>query len=126
MIKTQKKSKWRFIWVIPILLLTLTAIIELLGTEALIKEMTKKGMSHMLNLLALLKLICVFAFLIPKTRRIGFLLCTAYIGGIIASNWMTHEPPIPGIVLQTLLWIGAYFEFPDYFKPLNKQQAINE
>lgn len=120
-----KKSKWRFIWVLPMVLLTMTAIIELLQVERLVEEMTAKGMAHMLNALAILKLLCVAVFLYPKTRRIGFLLCTAYIGGIIASNWMTHEPPVPGIVLQTLLWIGVYFEFPEYFKLQNKQ-PVNE
>ncbi|WP_299213357.1 hypothetical protein [uncultured Aquimarina sp.] len=120
-----KKSKWRFVWMLPMLLLTVTALVELLQVESLVKEMDTKGMSHMLNYLAIVKLFCIAVFLYPKTRHIGFLLCTAYIGGIIASNWMTHEPPIPGVVLMVLLWIGVYFEFPHFFK-ITQNTIVNE
>ncbi|MEL6919096.1 MAG: hypothetical protein AAFO99_15370, partial [Bacteroidota bacterium] len=58
----------------------------------------------------------VLLFLIPDTRRVGFLCCTAYIGGVIAANLIGKEPPIPGLLMQVLLWIGMYLEAPEFFR----------
>ncbi|NHF59572.1 hypothetical protein FK220_009490 [Flavobacteriaceae bacterium TP-CH-4] len=110
-----KKSKWRFIWILPIALLGMTAMAELLYLDLIDKEMETQGKKHLIVPLGKVKLLCVTAFLIPKTRRIGFLRCAAYIGGIIAVDWIMKEPPLPGILLQTFLWVGMYFEVPQFF-----------
>ncbi len=50
---------------------------------------------------------CVAAMLIPATRRLGFFLVASYLGGVIATEWVNiGEAPIPGIVLNTLLYVG--------------------
>ncbi|MGB3546599.1 MAG: hypothetical protein WBA17_06470 [Saprospiraceae bacterium] len=50
---------------------------------------------------------CVAAMFIPATRRLGFFLMASYLGGIIAIEWIVEgEIPIPGIVLNTLLYVG--------------------
>lgn len=111
-----KKSKWRFIWVIPILLLIITAVPKVIGMSFMVNNMEAAGMGHMTFLVGIIELLCVLVFLIPKTRNIGFLLVVAYTGGIIAAEWVAHKPVIPGIVVMVLLWIGMRFENPTFFK----------
>ncbi|MEM6359661.1 MAG: hypothetical protein AAF731_06195 [Bacteroidota bacterium] len=114
-----KKSKWRFIWIIPIGLLIITAIPKLIQMDFMVENMTNAGMGHMILGVGIVEIICVIIFLIPKTRNIGFLLTVAYTGGIIAAEWAASEAVIPGLVIMILLWIGWYFEKPDWFK-MNK------
>ena len=111
------KSKWRFIWVLPIAALIITAVPKILSMEFMVTNMEAAGMGHMTFLVGIIELACVIVFLVPQSRKVGFLLTTAYIGGIIAAEWISPtQNPAPGIVLQTLLWIGVYFEYPEMFK----------
>lgn len=114
------KSKLKYIWILPIAALILSSIPKIFTMEFMVNGMEATGMENVettLVLLGLVELLCPVVFLIPKTRKVGFLLSTAFIGGIIATEWM--EPastPVTGIVLQILLWVGMYFENPALFK----------
>ncbi|MEO0553248.1 MAG: hypothetical protein AAF149_08620 [Bacteroidota bacterium] len=100
-------------------LLIITAIPKLIQMDFMVENMTNAGMGHMILGVGIVEIICVIIFLIPKTRNIGFLLTVAYTGGIIAAEWAASEAVIPGLVIMILLWIGWYFEKPDWFK-MNK------
>ncbi|MEM8584612.1 MAG: hypothetical protein AAGF87_10100 [Bacteroidota bacterium] len=53
------------------------------------------------------------AVLIPKTRLLGVILAASYIGGIIAFSWLSKgESPITGIVMNTVLYVGAALHWP--------------
>ncbi len=82
----------------------------------MLENMANAGMGHMTSYLGYVSLACVATFLFPKTRLLGFLLLTAYIGGIIASHLIAQDGNFIGVILQTLLWIGAYFEFKEMVK----------
>lgn len=70
-----------------------------------------------LPFLGTVELLSAVILLIPKTRTIGFFLSTAFIGGIIAMEWMEPSAsPVTGILLQVLLWAGMYFENPYLFR----------
>lgn len=114
-----KKSKWRFIWIAPIILLIVTAVPKLILMDFMVENMNEAGMGHMILGVGIVEILCVIAFLIPKTRNIGFLLVVAYTGGIIAAEWAAKEQVIPGLVIMILLWVGWYFERPEWFQ-LNK------
>lgn len=110
------KSKWRFIWALPIAVLTITALPKIFEMEFMVANMQAAGMGHMTLLVGIIELSCVIVFLVPQTRKVGFLLVTAYIGGIIAAEWISPtQNPAAGIVLQILLWIGVYLEYPEVF-----------
>lgn len=112
-----KKSKWRYIWVLPIVLLALSSIPKVFSMEFMVENMAESGMVISLPLLGAIELLCLILFVIPQTRKIGFLLTTAFLGGIIATEWITPpHNPMTGIVLQVLLWVGMYFESPGLFK----------
>ena len=93
----------------------IVAIPKLIGVESMAAQAESAGIGHMFLPTAIIELICAAFFLIPSTRRIGFFLCVAYIGGIMATNWFEKSFNM-GIVLQILLWIGMYFEDKDLFR----------
>ncbi len=114
-VQTNKKSNWRYLWVLPIALLIFTSFAEIFRMDFIVKNMTENRMEHLILPLAIVKLVIVSVFLFPKTRHIGFLLCTAYIGGIIAAHLIQKDGSPIGFVFQILLWAGIYFEYPNFF-----------
>ncbi|MBQ4820195.1 hypothetical protein [Aquimarina sp. MMG016] len=110
-----RRNRLRFIWVIPILLLIVTAIPKVIGLEFMVINMQKANMGHMTFYIGVIELICAIVFLIPKTRKLGFLLCVAYIGGIMSAQWIGKSFNM-GLIMQILLWIGMYFEDSNLFR----------
>ena len=110
-----KPSKWRYLWAISIALLIITSVPKILSIEFMVNNMREAGFGHMTFWVGVIELSCVIVFLIPKTRNIGFLLCVAYAGGILAAEWVAQKSVVPGLVVQIFLWIGMYFENPKLF-----------
>ena len=99
-------------------MLIAAAIPKFIGVETIIAEAESSGLAHTLLPSAIIEIACVVVFLIPSTRRVGFFLCVAYIGGIIATRWVVQEFNM-GIPMQILLWIGMYFEDKELFQVEN-------
>jgi hypothetical protein len=56
---------------------------------------------------------CVAAMFLPATRNLGFFLVASYLGGVIATEWINlGAAPAPGIVLNTLLYLGIALYTP--------------
>ena len=110
------KSKWRYLLVLPLAMLILTGIPKVLQLDFMVQNMTEAGMGHMVLGVGIVELLCVIAFLVPKTRNLGFLLIVAYTGGIIAAEWAAGELVVPGVLIQVLMWVGWYFEKPEVFQ----------
>ncbi len=116
------RSKWRFIWAIPVLLLIITAVPKIISMEFMVNNMEAAGMGHMTLLVGIIELLCVLVFLVPKTRNIGFLLIVAYAGGIICAEWIAGKSVVPGIIIQVLMWIAMRFESPEFFTIDNRRK----
>jgi hypothetical protein len=72
------------------------------------EEMTEGMGTTAPIILGLIELLIVVALVIPRSRLLGIILAASYIGGIIAFSWLVEgEAPIPGVVLNTLLYVGA-------------------
>lgn len=110
------RSKWRFVWALPILILIITAVPKLIGMEFMVNNMADAGMGHMTLWVGIIEISCVILFLIPLTRYVGFLFTVAYVGGIICAQWVAGMSVVPGIVIQILLWVGMRFEKPEFFE----------
>lgn len=70
----------------------------------------------------LLELLCAFLLGFPPTRRIGLFMSTAFLGGVIVADVVLQRAMNSGILLTSILWIGAFlrdpqlFGFPDIYK----------
>ena len=104
-----KKSPWRFVWAVPLLVMLVTSVMKLMKAAPLVANFEKLNAVHLMLPLGIVQLTSVILFLIPKTRSIGFFLLCSYLGGIIATRAIHSQVGI-GIVLEILLWIGMYFE----------------
>ena len=66
-----------------------------------------------LMIIATLELCSAVLFLVPRTRSIGLLLISSYMGGAIAAHLGHGEPVYQPAFVLALLWIGAYLGHPE-------------
>lgn len=113
--KAKKRQAYsKYIWVIPIGVLLLASVMKIVTPEIMAEHFEPFNLEHpnvFILIIGLLELSLVITFLIPATRVAGFLLLTAFIGGIIATeSIISGSVPIFPIFLQIALWMGTYFE----------------
>lgn len=78
---------------------------------AIVAQMTAVGFSGpRLTVVAVLELASAVVFLVPKTRPLGLLLASAYLGGAIAAQLGHGLPLAPPAVLLALIWIGTWLK----------------
>src|SRR5262245_56216643 len=65
-----------------------------------------------LMIIATLEVFSAAMFLIPRTRSIGLLLISSYMGGAIAAHLGHREPVYQRAFVLALLSIGAYLRHP--------------
>lgn len=67
--------------------------------------------------IGVLELLCVVAFALPKSRFLGAVLLTGYLGGAICTHLRVGQGVVPLLVLGTLVW-GALFAVDDRVRRL--------
>ena len=72
--------------------------------------------------LGILEFTCAVLLGIPATRKIGILMCTAYIGGIIVGQQALNDKPFFGIFLMSVLWLGTFLRHPETFITTSPEQ----
>ncbi len=98
---------WIILMAIPSLMIAMSAIMKLIGAEEIVQGLTKGGFGNYIIFLGLLELASVALFIYPKTYKIGLLLLTGYLGGAIATELASGQPPIAAIML-TAIWISVF------------------
>ena len=84
--------------------LVFSAVMKLVAAPPEVVEQ----MGGNLPVLAAVELLTVVAAAIPRTRLLGILLMASYLGGVIALEWLQQPgPPVAGVILNTLLYVGA-------------------
>ena len=58
--------------------------------------------------LGIILLICTILYIIPKTKVLGSVLLTAYLGGATATMMRVGFPLYFSIIFGILVWVGAY------------------
>ena len=95
--------------VIPSLMLIMSAVMKLIGTEPIVTGLTKAGLGSYISFLGIIELLSVALFLFPKTYKIGFLLICSYLGGALSIELATAQPPSAAIFL-TIVWIAIFLK----------------
>ncbi len=85
----------------------MSAIMKLSHASAIVEGFSKSGLINYITLLGVIELLAVGLFLYPKTSKIGFLLLCSYLGGAIAIELASGQPPMAAIFLS-LFWIAVY------------------
>jgi hypothetical protein len=109
-----QKSPTALIWtgrvisLLPILALTMSAIMKFRGGPDLEKGLKELGWP--LNLavtLGIIEISCTILYAIPYTAVLGAILLTGYLGGATATHVRAEDPNWFGpVIVGILLWLG--------------------
>lgn len=100
----------RVLTALPILVLTLSAAFKLSASPAVIDGFVTKGGFPPGTLLpiAILELLCMLLYAVPRTRVLGAILVAAYLGGATVTHVRQGEPFFIPVVLGIMAWAGLY------------------
>lgn len=73
--------------------------------------------------IGIIELICLILFIIPRTGILGTLLLSAYMGGAIATHLEHGQSVIAPCVVQTVLFLVAFYRFPELRSGLFKTKS---
>src|SRR3954447_18295137 len=98
---------------IAVLFLTMDVVMHVMQIPAAVKGMTALGYpTGVLLPLGIIQLVCLALYLIPRTRVLGAILWTGYLGGAVATHVRVGNPLFSHILfpvyVAALLWGGLY------------------
>jgi len=96
------------------LVLSGSAIAKFVHVPAVVKQLAMIGFGGgRLMIIATLELLSAVLVLIFRTRSVGLLLASAYMGGAIAAHLGHGEPLYQPAFILGLLWVGCYLRHPE-------------
>ena len=103
----------RVLSTLPVLFLVFDVGIKLSGVPAVAESMTQLGWPlSAVTGVAILELICLALYLIPRTSVLGVVLLTGYLGGAIATHVRVGNPLFSHVLfpvyVAALLWGGLW------------------
>ncbi len=117
MSEKMQRIVWITLMAIPLLLVTMSALMKITGAESMVKELTKAGYGNYITYLGIIELSSVLLFVYPRTYKVGFLLLCGYLGGAMATELAGGMPPVAAALL-TMLWISVFLR--------NRQMFLNK
>ena len=109
-----KKTLWvgRILVALSSLFLLFDAAGHLMVPAAVVEAFNRLGYPISLSpALAIIELVCLVAYLIPRTAILGAILLTGYLGGAVATHLRVHDPMFDTlfpIIFGVLVWAGLY------------------
>ena len=111
--KTNKTVAWVLTGLISLAFLGSAAGKFMANEEALKMAETFGIDARTYLMIGVIELICLMLFIIPRTGILGTLLLAAYMGGAIATHLEHGESIIAPCIVQTVLFLFAFYRFPD-------------
>ncbi len=110
--KTRKIAGYT-LTIIPSLMLLMAGITKVMNSPEMVKNFSViPNFEDKVQLVGCIILVSLTLYWIPKTSKLGFLLLCSYGGGIIVAEIVAGHPPIPGIMVTTLLYVGTILRRP--------------
>jgi DoxX-like protein len=97
------------LWVV--LFLAFDAAVKLLGLNVAVEGTARLGYpADLVVIIGVVELVCLLAYVIPRTAPIGAMLLTAYLGGATATQVRVEDPwflfPVGvGVLIWGALWL---------------------
>jgi hypothetical protein len=103
----------RVITALGVLFLVFDTAIKFTNHPAVAESMTQLGYPvSIAPVIAILELVCLAVYLVPRTSVVGAILLTGYLGGAIASHFRVGNPLFSHVLFPTyiaaLIWGGLY------------------
>jgi hypothetical protein len=113
--RTSRRTLWagRIITGIAVAFLVFDTVIKLIGIKAAVEGTVALGYTaDQLPIIAMLEVVCLALYLIPRTAPLGAVLWTGYLGGAVATHFRLHNPLLTHVIfpiyVAALLWGGLY------------------
>jgi hypothetical protein len=103
----------RILTALPVLFLLFDVVIHIMKPAMVVTAFEQLGWSASLSVpLAIVELVCLVLYLIPRTSVLGAVLLTGYLGGAVATNLRVGAPLFTNILFPVyvgvFLWGGLY------------------
>ena len=109
------KAIWvgRALSLVVSLLFAFSGVMKLVKPPSVLKGMEHLGLPQSIVVpLGVIELLCVVAYLLPRTAILGAILFTGFIGGTIVTHWRVGEPVYIQILCGIVVWLGLYLRRP--------------
>jgi hypothetical protein len=113
---TNRAALWtgRVLTGIAVLFLTFDTVIKLVAAPEAVAGTTELGYpAGVLRMLAIIELVCLALYLVPRTAVLGAVLWTGYLGGAIATHVRVENPLFTHVLfpiyVAALIWGGLWF-----------------
>jgi hypothetical protein len=109
-----KKTLWagRILVALSALFLLFDAAGHLIVPAAVVEAFNRLGYPLSLSsVLAIVELVCLIVYVIPRTAILGAILLTGYLGGAVATHLRVHDPlfdTLFPIIFGGMVWAGLY------------------
>jgi len=100
--------------ILPSAMLLMSAFMKLSSNPQMVQGLTQGGFGPYIKLFGLAELVFVAFFFIPATRKLGFLLLCAYLGGAMATELSHGMPPMSALLLA-LYWVSVFIKDRNMF-----------
>lgn len=122
---TSAKALWagRILSGLAALFLLFDAIMKVIAPPAAVEGTVALGYpENILLALGIIQIVCLAAYLIPRTAVIGAVLWTGYLGGAVATHVRVENPlfshTLFPVYVAALLWMGLWLRDPQLRKLL--------
>ena len=104
----------RVLSALPILMLTMSASMKLSHAQNFVQKWTDNlgFRESTLTPIGLLELFVMIVYAVPRTRVIGAILVTGYLGGATAAHVRIGEPVLVPVLLGVFAWLGLWLTEP--------------
>ncbi len=100
----------RILSLLPVAVLTMSAVMKFVQPAGFADGMTKMGVPmSIVTALGVLELACTAIYVFPRTAVLGAILLTGYLGGAVMTHVRIGDPFIVQVLLGMMLWGGLYF-----------------
>ena len=103
----------RFLSGVAVLFLTFDAAVKVLKLDLAVQATKQLGYpENVIVALGLIEIVCLIAYVIPRTSVLGVVVWTGYLGGAVASQFRVGNPlfshTLFPIYVATFLWAGLW------------------
>ncbi|HAA20673.1 MAG TPA: hypothetical protein DCP28_18630 [Cytophagales bacterium] len=98
--------------ILPSLMIAFSGFSKVTKADEMVQNMSAVGLGDKVVLIGAIELIALALYWIPKTSSLGFALMASYAGGIIAIELTGGAPPLPGLMVAVLFYVGTYLRKP--------------
>lgn len=113
----------RLILVITSVVITLSAFEKFFRVSEKVETLTKTNFIGFIDWLGVADIVLLAVFLLPVTRKIGFVFSACYYSGALSIRISASVNPAEPFIILTLLFASVIISHPEVFFILSEQKT---